>query len=326
MQRNVTVTYQTLEGKTAVVTGAGRGMGRAQALLLASLGVKVLVNDLPTDKGNPAEDVVGEIVERGGEAVAFSHSVGSFEGGGRVVEAALDAFGGLDIVVNTAGTYSMGPLEDLSEEDWHRVLSVNLTGVYATIRRAIPVFREQGSGSIVNLSSDAGLGDYFSSVYCASKEGVVGLTRAVAREYGRWGVRCNAIRPRAFDTGMADRGSWERQRHFDTTYGMPMCGTHRYTPRMGTGDEVAAVVAWLCTDGAAHVNGRVIHAGCGELGLWSESTVARSVYQPGGLDPAVVAEASRYVLDGLEDAYAGLPEDAMELIDARLQRQAARDL
>ncbi|MFI5427236.1 SDR family NAD(P)-dependent oxidoreductase [Aeromicrobium sp. UC242_57] len=289
-------------------------------------GAKVVVNDLPGSDADPAGSVVAQIADLGGTAVAVRCSVGSFDGGKQIVEAALDTYGGLDILVNSAGTYSMGPVDALSEDDWDRVIDVNLKGTFATTRRAVTIFQKQGSGSIINLSSDAGLGDYFSGVYSASKEGVVGLTRAVAREYGRWGVRCNAIRPRAFDTGMADAGSWGRQHHFDETYGRPMTGTHRYTPRTGTGDEVAAVVAWLCTDEAAHVNGRVIQAGCGEIGLWSESTVVRSSYRSEGLDLAYVTDVSAHIFGELDDPYATLPSDAMALVDARIGAQKRRKL
>jgi 3-oxoacyl-[acyl-carrier protein] reductase len=311
-----------IEGQVAVVTGAGRGMGRAEALRLAAAGVAVVVNDLPGDGGpDPADAVAQSIRDRGGRAVAVSCSVASFAAGQRLVDVALAEFGRLDIVCTTAGTYRMGPMEELTEDGWDAVLAVNLTGTFAPIRAALPVFREQRSGVVVTMSSDAGTGDFFNGVYAATKEGVVGLTRAVAREYGRYGVRCNAVRPRAFDTGMANETSWRAMYEFDTAFGRPPCGVHRYTPRAGTAAEVAEVVAWLCGPAAAHVNGCVVQAGCGEVGLWRDPEVTRSSYHPGGLTAEIVDVAAVQVFAAAADPYATLPAEAYRDLDERVARQ-----
>lgn len=307
-----------LTGKVALVTGAGSGMGRAQAVALAAAGAKVLVNDLP---GGSAEAVAAQI---GDGAVAEPCSVDSFAAGQRLVDRAVAEFGGLDIVCTTAGTYRMGPLDELSEQDWDAVVGVNLTGTVAPIRVALPVLRERGGGSIVTMSSDAGTGDFFNGVYAATKEGVVGLTRAVAREYARYGVRCNAVRPRAFDTGMANEASWRAMYDFDRAFGGPPCGVHRYSPRVGTAAEVAAIAVWLCGPEAAHVNGRVLQAGCGELGLWREPEVVRSAYRPAGVTPEALPDMAMQVLGGVTDHYRSLPAEAYAILDARVARQRAK--
>lgn len=194
----------------------------------------------------------------------------------------------------------------------------------APIRAALPVMRERGGGRIVTMSSDAGTGDFFNGVYAATKEGVVGLTRAVAREYGRYGIRATAIRPRAFDTGMANESSWRAMYDFDRAFGGPPCGVHHYSPRAGTAAEVADVSVWLCGPEATHVNGCVPQAGCGELGLWREPEVVRSAYRPEGITPEALSDMGIQVLGGVTDHYRDLPTEAYAILDARVARQCAK--
>ena len=211
---------QRLKGKVAIVTGAGRGIGRAEAMLLATEGAKVVVNDLGTDmlgKGadqSIAGQVAAEIRAAGGEAVANTDSVTTMEGGERIIKTAIDTFGKLDIVINNAGAVRPKIIFHMTEDDWDSMMSVHLKGHFTTIRFASPIFREQKSGVIVNTASESGLGHFGQASYSAAKEGIVGLTRTVARDLGRYGVRCNAIRPRAatrlFDEGVAD--AMERMR------------------------------------------------------------------------------------------------------------------
>src|SRR5713226_2922236 len=192
-----------LKGKVAIVTGAGRGLGRAEALALAAEGARVVVNDLGgnvdgtgRDSG-PADQVVAEITAAGGEAVANYGSVTSMEDGQRVVQQALDTFGRLDILVNNAGIIRNRMIFNMSEEEWDTVIAVHLKGHFTVTRFAAQVFRQQRSGRIVNTSSEAGLGGFGASNYAAAKEGITGLTRTLALELGRYGVTVNAIRPRA---------------------------------------------------------------------------------------------------------------------------------
>ena len=279
---------QRLKGKVAIVTGAGRGIGRAEAMLLATEGAKVVVNDLGTDmlgKGadqSIAGQVAAEIRAAGGEAVANNDSVASMEGGERIVKAAIDAFGKLDILINNAGAVRPKIIFHMTEDDWDSMMSVHLKGHFTTIRFASPIFREQKSGVIVNTASESGLGHFGQASYSAAKEGIVGLTRTVARDLGRYGVRCNAIRPRAatrlFDEGVAD--AMERMR---ATLGPTAAPAIDRSGLQNKPEHVAALVVWLCTDAATSVNGRTFVVG-GDLvaSMPSPSRRARSIAKGDG--------------------------------------------
>ena len=192
-----------LEGKVAIVTGAGRGIGRGEALLLAEEGAKVVVNDLGGSVGGegederPAEQVAEEIRAAGGEAVANFDSVATMEGGENIVKTAVEAFGGLDILINNAGILRDRMVFNMTEEEWDLVLDVHLKGHFATTKYAGIIFRQQRSGRIVNTGSSSGLGTMGQANYAAAKEGIVGLTRTCALDLGRYGVTVNAIRPAA---------------------------------------------------------------------------------------------------------------------------------
>jgi 3-oxoacyl-[acyl-carrier protein] reductase len=290
-----------LEGKVAVVTGAGRGIGRSEALLLAREGAKVVVNDIGAGENGSdqtvAQTVVGEIRDAGGEAVDNGDNVVTMEGAKRIIETALDSFGRLDILINNAGIVRPSVICEMTEEEWDAVLTVNLKGHFTTIRHAAPIFRDQGSGVIINTASESGLGHYGMSNYAAAKEGVVGLTRTVARELGRYNVRCNAIRPVAY-TRMANRTVFEMNRISQEELGVPAIGnswmSHDFAGDISP-DMVAVLSVWLCTDIAAHVNGHTFQVGGGIIGLYSEPEVIRANFrkEPWTLDrmdnPAVHA-------------------------------------
>ena len=175
-----------LEGKVAIVTGAGRGIGRGEALLLASEGCRVVVNDLGGSSAgegqdtSPADDVVAEIKKLGNDAAANYDNVASMEGGERMVKQALDTFGRLDILVNNAGILRDRMIFNMSEEEWDAVVAVHLKGHFTATKHAALVFRQQRSGRIVNTSSESGLGNMGQGNYSAAKEGIVGLTRTLA--------------------------------------------------------------------------------------------------------------------------------------------------
>ncbi len=280
-----------LEGKVAIVTGAGRGIGRGEALLLAREGARVVVNDLgggPAGGGadeSPADAVAAEIRDMGGEAVANYDSVATMEGGERIVRTALDAFGGLDILVNNAGILRDRMVFNMTEEEWDSVIDVHLKGHFSTTKHAGLVFRQQRSGRIVNTSSESGLGNMGQANYAAAKEGIVGMTRTCALDLGRYGATVNAIRPRA-GTRLTLSPEMEEAR------------ARRQAARAARGeadaaqaaspvdaldpDLVAPLVVYLCTDAAADVNGRDFLVGGDEISLMSLPARERTIQREGG--------------------------------------------
>ncbi len=267
-----------LKGKVAIVTGAGRGIGRGEALALASEGAKVVVNDLggATDGSGagavPADEVVAEIKKMGGEAVANYELVSTGKGGENIIKTAVNAFGKLDILVNNAGILRDKMLFNMTEEEWDIVIKVHLYGHFNTIRPASVLFRQQKSGRIINTSSIAGLGMTFGQAnYGAAKEGIVGLTRKVAQDLGRYGVTCNCIRPNAGTRlTLSDemRKTWPKE---------AIEALSSYRP-----EDIAPVVVWLASDAAAHVNGRTFFVQTGLVALYSEPVQEKTILKVGG--------------------------------------------
>lgn len=253
------------DGRVAVITGAGRGLGRAYALLLAARGAKVVVNDPGgaikgegSDAG-PAEDVVAEIVAAGGAAIANLDSVATPEGGHAIVQAAIDAYGRIDILVHNAGNVRYGGLDELSQDDFDAVLDVHLRGGYHVVRAAFPLMRDAGYGRIVLTSSIGGLyGNLRCVNYGVSKAGMIGLSNVAALEGEAHGVTCNIIVPSAV-TRMAEG--------IDVSAYPPM-----------QPDLVAPVVGWLCHEDCS-ITGEMIAAIAGRV---AKLYVAESkgVYQP----------------------------------------------
>ncbi|MUM27333.1 SDR family NAD(P)-dependent oxidoreductase, partial [Mycolicibacterium sp. CBMA 295] len=200
----------SFDDRVAVITGAGRGLGREYALLLASRGAKVVVNDpggsLTGDGGDsaPAQDVADEIVSAGGQAVAVTDSVATAEGGQAIIDAAIEHFGRLDILIHNAGTVRRGSLKEMSYDDFDAVLDVHLRGAFHVVRPAFPLMCEAGYGRVVLTSSIGGLyGNREVASYAAAKAGILGLCNVVALEGAAEGVLCNAIVPGAV-TRMAE--------------------------------------------------------------------------------------------------------------------------
>ncbi len=267
-----------LAGKVAIVTGAGRGIGRGEALALASEGAKVVVNDLGGGvdgsgaSASPAEEVVSEINKLGGEAVASYDSVATQQGGQNIIKTAVDTFGKVDILVNNAGILRDRMLFNMSEEDWDIVLKVHLYGHFHTIRAVSPLFRQQRYGRIINTASVAGLNatTYGQANYGAAKEGIVGLTRKVARDMGRYGVTCNCIRPNA-GTRLTLSDEMKEARP------EAMARFEEMRP-----EGIAPLVVWLASDEAANVNGRTFFVERGRVGLYSEPVLEKQLVKPGG--------------------------------------------
>jgi 3-oxoacyl-[acyl-carrier protein] reductase len=272
-----------LAGKVAIVTGAGRGIGREEATLLASQGAKVVVNDVGRHPGETAADVAARIRETGGEAEANTDSVATMEGAERLINTAVAKFGRLDILVNNAGVIAPGEVSNMSEEEWDKVIAVHLKGTFATIRHASLVLKRQRSGVIINTGSESGLGHPAMGNYSAAKEGIVGLTRTVARELGRFGIRCNAIRPRANTEGTSEYAErFHRWQPLADALGRYFLGARGHVGGEIKPTAVATMVVWLCSDAASKVNGRTFYVGGDEIGLWSEPELTRSLSREGG--------------------------------------------
>jgi NAD(P)-dependent dehydrogenase (short-subunit alcohol dehydrogenase family) len=253
------------EGRVAIVTGAGRGLGREHALELARQGAKVVVNDLGAAadgvgaSGDPANEVVALIEQMGGQAVANGDDVADFEGAGRMVQQAIDTFGGLDVLVNNAGFLRDRMLVNTGEEEWDAVIRVHLKGHFAPLRHASAYWRAEAkegrtrAARVVNTSSGAGLqGSVGQATYTAAKAGIAGLTLVAAQELGRYGVTVNAIAPVARTRMTEDV--------FAETMARPESGFDAVDPA-----NVSPVVAWLASEDSAEVTGRVIEVEGGKI-------------------------------------------------------------
>jgi NAD(P)-dependent dehydrogenase (short-subunit alcohol dehydrogenase family) len=319
-----TLASKSLKGKVAVVTGAGRGIGRGEAHALAAQGACVVVNDLARGMPTSAEVVAEEIRKAGGEAVAVNASVSNAEGAAAIIAKAMDTWGRLDILVNNAGFGRIAPVWDMSEADWDAVIAVNLKGTFLMTRAAAQVMRPQKSGVIINTSSESGTGDTYFCGYCAAKEGVAGFTRGVARDLARDGIRVNAIRPRAFDTGQATDEGWEKIENYVAKFKRPMTGNHFMGPIKGRSAEVGEIVAWLCTDDAAHVTGRLLVAGCGEVGVWEQPRLRNSLINREGWTVETLHEMAGHLVGGERNELADIPAEAWAIIDERAAMHIAR--
>ena len=236
-----------LEGKIAVITGGGGGIGRAHALLFAREGARVVVNDLGCDRdgsgqSNAAARVVAEITALGGEALANRDAIGTLDAAARVVQTALDAFGGLDILVNNAGILRDRTILKMSEDEWDQVLQVHLKGTFACAQAAARVMKAQGRGGrIINTSSSSGLlGNFGQSNYGAAKAGIHALTRIAAWELAKDRITVNAIAPAALT------------RMLETIPGV----TDKVTEAALGPQFIAPLVAYLASDAAAGITGQ----------------------------------------------------------------------
>ena len=280
-----------LDGKTAVVTGAGRGIGRGIAIAMAAAGAKVVVNDLGVSlsgegaDASPANKVVEEIRKAGGTAEANLGSVADFKQAGQMVEQAVSLWGRIDILVNVAGNLRDRMIFNMTEEDWDAVINVHLKGTFNTMRAATVRMREQKGGRIISMSSVSALGAAGQPNYAAAKAGIIGLTWSTANAMAKYGVTVNAVMPsgatRMFDTTVRAREAYDQ--------------TGKWPSEVATGtdrdpDNVAPLVVYLASDAAAGVNGQVFHARGYRYTILSQPLAERAIQGDRRWDPEEVAD------------------------------------
>lgn len=273
-----------LKGKNAVVTGAGRGIGREAALVLAAEGARVVVNDPGVGRGGegtdltPADEVTAEIKKRGGEAIANHDSVADFTAAGRIVEGCVGTFGTIDILVNCAGVLRDRMAHNMTEEEWDVVISVHLKGTFNMCRHAAGHMRKQGFGRIVNMASAAWQGSVGQVNYSAAKGGIVSLTRTLARELGRKGVTCNAVVPMAATRLTIDddvKAKFKKQ----LDEGEITPARYAELVDMPGPEHIARVIAYLATDAAANVNGLCVRSAGGTVGIYNEPKIVKIIHK-----------------------------------------------
>ena len=248
------------DGKVALVTGAARGIGQASALAFARRGAAVAACDLLD-----TADTVRLIEAAGGRAIGLTMDVSAGSSVKGAVEEAISTFGRLDFAHNNAGTFAPAPLADLPEADWDRVIAVNLTGVFLCLKYQIPEILKTG-GAIVNTASIWSFaGSAAQGAYVASKHAVAGLTRTAAQDYGRSGIRINAVAPGPIDTPLLNRATTELPGGLGEKVVKTMVGS-TLVRRMGTPDEVAATIAFLCSPDSSYVTGQTLGVS-GGLGM-----------------------------------------------------------
>lgn len=272
-------------GKTAIVTGAGRGIGRGIAMLLAKEGARVVVCDIGAslqgegrDTG-PAQETVDAIKKAGGDAIASTLSITDPKNAEAIAKMALEAFGRIDILVNNAGILRDVIFHKMSWSDWSDVIAVHLNGSFNMSRAIAPLFREQNSGAFVHMTSTSGLvGNFGQANYMAAKLGIMGLSRGIALDMARFNVRSNCIAPFAF-TRMIESipaQSEEDKRRIEAF--------QRMTP-----EKIAPLAVFLCSDSASGITGQILSVRNNEIYLFNQPRPVKTIHRAGGWTPEQIA-------------------------------------
>ena len=276
----------SLTDKVAIVTGSGRGIGRGVAMMMAAEGAKVVVVDPGVNVDGTgvdhsvADEVVAEIQQAGGVAVACRESVTSMEGGEKIVQTAVDNFGRLDIVVTCAGILRDRMIFNMTEQEWDDVISVHLKGTFTVVKHACILFRQQRSGRVITFSSESGLvGNSGQANYGAAKSGIAGFTKVVAKDMGRYGVTANAIAPRAHTRmigAIPDTAREIRERSGVATI------SDDNEPEQWDPDNVAPFVCYLASDYADNINGQTFRVYGNTVSLMSLPRPMKTIYEARG--------------------------------------------
>lgn len=299
-----------MKDKVVLVTGAGRGIGRAMAIMMAEHGAKVVVNDLGAGVGgeetgeSPAEEVVATIRAAGGEAVINGDNVANIDGAEAMIQSAIENFGRIDTVVNNAGILRDKIFHNMSPEDWNAVINVHLNGSFNTAHFAAKHFRKQESGSFVFMTSTSGLiGNFGQANYAAAKAGIAALSKSIALDMQRYNVRSNCISPFAWSRmiGAIPVNTPEQQARVDKLKEM-------------TPEKIAPMAVYLASDTAKDVTGQIFAVRNNEIFLMGQSRPIRSSHRSEGWTPESISDhaipalqSSFYPLDRSADVFSWDP-------------------
>jgi len=296
-----------LDGKVAIVTGSGTGLGRAYAMGLAKAGAKVVVNSRTADN---VAGVVEEIRKAGGTAQGCAVSVASMEGAREIIQAAIEGFGRIDILVNNAGVTGWKNLVDMTEQDFDDVIATNLKGTFACTRHAVPHMIKQGWGRIINMSSGSILGQEGVTSYASSKGGVLNISLTWAVELAKYGITCNAIRTSAATRLNEKRREQAKQAALERNERLPTDADLGYFKP----EEAAPLVVFLASDQAHWINGQFICIDGPRLAICEHTHHAKTAVMPGGWTVEQLLEHFRTTVGMPLQAYGFLTPDGRKIL------------
>jgi 3-oxoacyl-[acyl-carrier protein] reductase len=268
-----------LKDKVAVVTGSGQGIGRAIALAMSRESARIVVNDVIPDL---TDKVAKEIVDSGGQATVFVGDISRFEVAQRMIRATLDAFGRIDVLINNAGVVGPNWIWDMTEENWDRVIGVSLKGAFNCVRSACGPMKDQGWGRIISATSTSALGCLETCAYAAAKAGIVGLTNALARELGPYGITSNAYAPTAGTQMTLSEGAKNR---FKRRYESGVYTKQKYDQMLNPPipESITPLIVYLSTDEASDINGQIFRIDGNRIALFSAPLETNPIHKETGL-------------------------------------------